>query len=106
MAKKSCRQTWLPVNCDQRELRCQGGGTRTDFIPAAVAAWIPISVSSNTRHFSGVVETFSAASKKASGCGLEFLYSPAQTSASKRSRRFSVVSEAMTESRVLPETTA
>lgn len=50
--------------------RCHGGGTRTDAMPAAVAAWMPNSVSSKTRQWAGATPSRSAAIRNASGWGL------------------------------------
>ena len=49
--------------------RCSGG-TRTQAMPAAFAAWRPVVVSSKTRHCSGTTFSRRAASRKGSGCGL------------------------------------
>lgn len=50
--------------------RCHGGGTRTEAMPAAVAAWMPNSVSSKTRQWAGATPSRSAAIRNASGWGL------------------------------------
>src|SRR6266481_3902583 len=78
-----------------------GGGTFTHAIPPAFAACIPISVSSNTRQAFGSTPRFAAARRNASGSGLLFVYSPAQTSVSNRSRSFSTLNDAVTESLLL-----
>src|SRR5215472_15711281 len=52
--------------------RSHGGGTFTVAIPAARAAWMPMSVSSKTRHTSGATPRFVAAIRNASGSGLLF----------------------------------
>src|SRR5260370_228209 len=57
-------------------------------------------------HPCGSCPSPSAVTQNGSGCGLHIESSPAQTSVSNRSRIPSVVNEAVTESRVLPETTA
>jgi hypothetical protein len=50
--------------------RSRGEGTRTQSMPAAVADWIPKSVSSKTRQCAGAMPRRSAAVRKASGAGL------------------------------------
>src|SRR5579859_1559121 len=52
------------------QARSSAVGTRTDVIPAAVAASIPISVSSNTRQSFASMPSRVAAVKKQSGAGL------------------------------------
>ena len=48
----------------------QGWGTLTEAIPAAVAACMPMSVSSKTRQLSDATPSFSAAIRKGCGSGL------------------------------------
>src|SRR5260370_33308311 len=54
-------------------LRSRGAGTRTEAIPAALAASIPICVSSKTRQASGLIPRRCAATRNGSGSGLLFV---------------------------------
>ena len=49
-----------------------GVGTSTHCMPAARAAWMPVFVSSKTRHFSGATPRRCAAIRNGSGCGFPF----------------------------------
>ena len=56
--------------------------TANEYIPAALAAIIPASESSTTRHLSGEIPSFCAAIKKTSGSGFDFVVSRPQLIAS------------------------